>query len=291
MSGKRTTSGSSAPTSSHQPVRGDISAAVSALAHDLRSPLTALKLNAEVLRSRAREFDPADSAGLTAGLTRMRDIAKRIELLLDDHVDQVRNEPATMESRTDRTDMVSLVQQCVDEAQWAWSSHVFTVSAECSSLSGQWSRSGLSRVVANLLDNAAKYSAPESSIAVSIAQESLAAGPFAVVSVSDQGIGIPEEELDDIFNRFYRGRNVRDSLSGHGIGLSNVRQILEEHDGTISVRSALGRGTTFSVRLPLSIAVNPSRQADQPGTEPRARSPQYDTTDRGRRSSGPKRVA
>ena len=77
----------------------------------------------------------------------------------------------------------------------------------------------------------------------------------AEVAVRDHGIGIPAADLGRVFERFRRGSNVPEAIGGTGIGLASVRQIVEQHGGTVSVESREGEGSTFTIRLPLSEAV------------------------------------
>lgn len=74
---------------------------------------------------------------------------------------------------------------------------------------------------------------------------------WAVLAVQDQGLGIPAADLPQIFERFYRGKNAAGRTRGTGIGLASVRQIIEQHGGTITVVSEEGKGSIFTVRLPL----------------------------------------
>jgi signal transduction histidine kinase len=73
---------------------------------------------------------------------------------------------------------------------------------------------------------------------------------WAIVQVRDKGIGIPPGELNQVFDRFFRASNVQGHMEGAGIGLSGVRQIVEQHEGTVSVESVEGSGSIFTVRLP-----------------------------------------
>ena len=93
----------------------------------------------------------------------------------------------------------------------------------------------------NLLTNAIKYSPEGGEIVVRLAQEAAADGDWAVLSVADDGVGIPATDLERVFDRFYRGSNVAGKIDGTGIGLAAVRQIVEQHSGTISVESPGGR--------------------------------------------------
>jgi len=107
-------------------------------------------------------------------------------------------------------------------------------------------REALRRVVSNLLANSVKYTAQEEKILVSVERE----GREAVLRVTDEGAGIPEEALPHIFERFYRAESSR-SGEGSGLGLAIVRETVEALKGRIEVESAPGKGSTFTVCLPL----------------------------------------
>lgn len=115
----------------------------------------------------------------------------------------------------------------------------------------------LAEAFVNLLGNAIKYSHDGGGIALRVEED----GDEVLISIKDNGIGIPPEDLPHIFEGFYRGGDARTAAAGYGIGLAVSRQIIEAHDGTISVESELGRGSTFVIRLP---AVKPgsNRSAD-----------------------------
>jgi signal transduction histidine kinase len=105
-------------------------------------------------------------------------------------------------------------------------------------------------VLANLLDNALKYSPAGGTIRVGVSRDD---GPpeVGVLTVEDQGVGIPEADLGRIFERFQRGTNVVGEIAGTGIGLASARHIVECHGGTITAASRQRRGAMFTVRLPL----------------------------------------
>jgi len=103
------------------------------------------------------------------------------------------------------------------------------------------------RVLCNLLENAAKYSAPGQPIFLSAEQH-----PGSVsVSIADRGVGIEPLEQDLIFDKFYRGQGQRRRISGTGMGLAICRAIVEAHHGTISVTSQPGHGSVFTFSLPI----------------------------------------
>jgi signal transduction histidine kinase len=138
--------------------------------------------------------------------------------------------------------------------------HRLRVDAAADELRGLWGGRRLERAVTNLLSNATKYSPPGTEVAVTIAREDDVRGAWAVVSVRDRGIGIPAADLPHVFDRFRRGGNVG-RVPGAGVGLAGVRQIAEQHGGSVAVESREGAGSTFTLRLPL---------ADRPAHEPAA---------------------
>jgi signal transduction histidine kinase len=89
---------------------------------------------------------------------------------------------------------------------------------------------------------------------VTVGREQDAAGAWAVLTVRDQGVGIPAVDLPHIFQRFQRASNVVGRIRGTGVGLATARQLVEQHGGAIGVASQEGRGATFTVRLPLAPA-------------------------------------
>lgn len=104
----------------------------------------------------------------------------------------------------------------------------------------------LVEALVNLIGNAVKYSHLDSQVRVKAEAE----GNDILISVADTGIGIPEEDLPYIFNDFYTGKSAPKDAKGSGLGLAITRRIIEAHDGTISVESKLGMGSTFAIRLP-----------------------------------------
>ncbi|MCJ7729986.1 MAG: HAMP domain-containing histidine kinase, partial [Sedimentisphaerales bacterium] len=114
-------------------------------------------------------------------------------------------------------------------------------------------RDMISQVVINLLSNAVKYTSPGGSVEIKTEVDEIAA--VARVTVTDTGVGIPENELEHIFDKFYRVEANKEQAKGTGLGLSLVKQIVEKvHNGRVFVKSKVGQGSTFGFELPLAAA-------------------------------------
>jgi signal transduction histidine kinase len=148
-------------------------------------------------------------------------------------------------------DLVELAGQVVEEHQQSTNMHRMVFDAEVPSLIVRSDATRLERVLGNLLSNAVKYSPGGGDIRVRVAREVQAEREWAVLSVRDEGLGIPEHDLPHIFEWFRRAQNYSGRISGAGIGLASANQIVKQHDGAIDVSSAEGQGSTFTVRLPL----------------------------------------
>ncbi len=201
--------------------------------HELRTPLTSLRTNVEVLLTRGDRLSEGDKARL------LHDVVVQIEeltRLIGDLVDLARDaEPASTEPGVQLDDLVA---RAVERAQSFAPGLRFETALESQVLDGVPER--LDRAIANLLDNAAKWSPADGTVEVR-----LAAGEL---SVRDHGPGIDPDDLPHVFDRFYRARAAR-SMPGSGLGLSIVRQVVEAHGGTVTAENAEGGGARFRVRL------------------------------------------
>jgi signal transduction histidine kinase len=244
---------------------------VAAAAHDLKNPLTVVHGEAQALQQYVRRLVEQPGSGaaerLATGLTRIDHAALRTLALLNELLDTVRLQAGkTLDLVVHPTDLVALAQRVVAIYQPLTDQHRLIVQAQVPALVGQWDAFRLERVLENLLSNAVKYST-EGEISVSVWQEdhppasengraNRMGRSWAVLTVRDQGLGIPAADLPRVFRRFERGGNVAGRLPGSGIGLAGTRRIVEQHGGTISVESVEGVGSTFAVRLPLQSATS-----------------------------------
>lgn len=225
---------------------------LSSASHDLKTPLTAVRGFAQLLQRRAMRAGTLEPGQVLDGLNNIVTATNRMATLLDELLDLARlqlRRPLELNRRV--IDLVAIARRAVAEGEQLSKRHRFQFEAPIPSLYGAWDEPRLERVLANLIGNAVKYSAPGSEVRVAVTPDSTdPARPSAVLRVEDQGIGIPAADLPRIFERFHRAGNVVGRVAGSGIGLTGARQIVEQHGGTITVASQEGVGTTFTVRLP-----------------------------------------
>ena len=225
----------------------------SSVTHDLKNPLGAVKGYAQLLKRRLARTSPSPPDWLTEGLDQIQSNADRTSSLIEEVLDLVRHrEIGRLELQRSSFDLVELCRNVISIQPRAASRHELVLVPSVTELLGNWDGPRLERVVANLIDNAIKYSPEGGRVVVRIDREPWAGQPRAVISVSDEGVGIPAADLPLIFDQFQRAGNVVDRIAGSGIGLTSVRQIVEAHGGTVAVDSRQGVGSTLTVRLPLS---------------------------------------
>jgi signal transduction histidine kinase len=225
---------------------------LSALSHDLRTPITSIRGMAQVLLRRVARMENPEAARLTEGLKTIEGATGTMSAMITDLLDLARLQSGrALELQRGPVDLVALARRTADEHQRTAPGHEIRVETALPSLVGEWDAVRLERVLANLLSNAIKYSPAGGAITVRVAHDTSGAEAMAVLTVHDEGMGIPAADLPRIFERFHRAANVAGRIAGTGIGLAGSRQIVEQHGGTISVESTEGAGSTFTVRLPL----------------------------------------
>lgn len=225
---------------------------LSAAAHDLRSPLTAIKGYTQLLARTLDREQPIDGEKLRQGLTRIEDTTARMMSLINELLDATTlqlDQPLDLQQRP--TDLVTLARNVAAEQQRTTDRHRVVVKSADDDLIGEWDPDRLERVIGNLLSNAIKYTPDGGDILVRIDSRREGGTRWAELSVIDRGLGIPADDLPRVFERFHRGGNVTGEIVGAGIGLSGSKQIVEQHGGTITVASQEGEGATFTIRLPL----------------------------------------
>ncbi|WP_374011311.1 ATP-binding protein [Massilia sp. Se16.2.3] len=217
------------------------------LAHELRNPLAPIRTGLDLMRLRPDNV---------AAVAKVRDMMERqtnhLVHLVNDLLDLARVQSGKVELKKTRVALQDVIRAAVETAVPLIDEkrHRFTLDMPETPVELDADANRLAQVVGNLLTNAAKYTPGGGSIALSVRSED----GSAVVSVSDNGIGIPPEALPTLFEMFNQGRHGMDyAQGGLGIGLNLVKRLTQKHGGTVSVVSeGPNRGSTFTLRLPLA---------------------------------------
>jgi two-component system sensor histidine kinase MprB len=221
---ERSTQALEASTSAQRQLVADAS-------HELRTPVTTLRTNLEVLRS--RELPAAERERLLEEIEHQID---ELTVLMTDLIDLARGDEREPDAEEVRLD--TLVAEAVDRARRHAPGVVFETELAPSVVAAVPDR--LDRAVSNLLDNAVKWSPDAGPVEVRVAD--------GEVSVRDHGPGIAPSDLPHVFDRFYRGGDAR-HRPGSGLGLAIVRQVAEAHGGSVAAEAPSGGGTRLRLRL------------------------------------------
>jgi len=219
---------------------------VSTISHEFKSPLTSIRQLAEMLQagrvpSEGRRQKYYDT---------LLEQSERLSFLVDNVLNFAKMEEGRIEFEFERIDIGNLLQEIVSTIQDRVRHGGFRIQIEIEKslplimVDG----SAISQAVTNLIDNAIKFSGETKRVVVQSFMES----QYLVISVKDFGVGIKKEEIDKVFDRFYRGGDeLTRTVKGSGLGLTFVKQIVEAHHGTVHVESEHGQGSTFKIRLPI----------------------------------------
>lgn len=211
---------------------------VSDASHELKTPLSIIKSYAELLKRRGK----ANPELITESIDVIEQEAERMQLLVNQLLDLAKNKQAFPHEPIDLVPLVKKVHRIFADA---YDRKIHLDIAEKSVLI-KGNEKQIEQVVYILLSNAIKYSEKEIALHLYVKQQ------FAVLDVIDKGIGIPEEEQKRIFDRFYRVDKARSrQTGGTGLGLAIANEIVKHHGGTIEVVSEIGKGSTFTVNIPM----------------------------------------
>ncbi|MGH2515345.1 MAG: ATP-binding protein, partial [Ktedonobacterales bacterium] len=250
---------------------------LSVASHELRQPLTVIQGQAQMLKRHLRKMasgdarKPLTSEALQAVADGVEAQTIRLNLLVSDLLDMSRIQAGQLKLDPAPTRLVALVKRVVESQRQTTLEHEFRTTVDLfpgeNELLGIWDSQRIEQILLNLLSNAVKYSPRGGRVGVRIARAPTGSGgparqgkprrvegPAALVAITDEGIGIPEDALAHLFERFYRARNTG-GIQGTGLGLYICRQLAWAHRGDLWVESSgIGSGSTFNLVLPLSQA-------------------------------------
>ena len=223
---------------------------LSIASHELKTPLTPLSLRLATLERRLERGENLDPSVLRHA----RHQLTRLTGLINDLLDASRIEAGRLALHPEATRFDLLVEHTLASMDGQRGNHTFDFERPSEPISVHGDTYRLEQVLSNLLENALKYSPDGGTIRVRLSLSD----DVAVLSVTDPGIGIPEDQQQQLFDRYFRARNASTrSYGGLGLGLYISRDIVERHGGRIWVESESGQGSTFYVALPTLSASRP----------------------------------
>ena len=212
-------------------------------AHELHTPLTALQTNMELAR------DEETASARTMYLSRAQEQSQRLEALVKSLLDLSRIESVQSNHAVALLDLKELASEISEPfaSRAEQSDRLLTLDLPEEKMMVNGSEMQIKQVLANLLENALKFTPENGSILLTLRRLEA----HALLTISDTGIGIAPEDLPHMFERFHRGRNASE-YAGNGLGLAIVKAIVESHSGSVEAQSkGIGKGSTFSVKLPI----------------------------------------
>ena len=221
--------------------------------HELRSPISVIRTTAELALRQGRT-----DQDLREDMKEIHDEAKRLTELIEDLLTLARADAGTDAAPMSDVDLVSLAGEVCDQHRLLANGRTLDLQLETASATVQGHEPSLRRLLIILLDNAVQHTPVGASIRVTVQGHN----EHLMVSVADTGEGIPAEELDRVFDRFYRFDPARNrAKGGSGLGLSIAKWITDSHAGGITVSSEVGKGSIFRVRLPRRQKARPAEAA------------------------------
>lgn len=234
---------------------------LSIASHELRTPLTALNLQLQGIKLLMERNPAAWNPERTGGaIGRALESAERLSQLVDTLLDVSRISAGRIELKLSTFDLATAVREAIERLaelirQASCEVHIHAPEA----IEGRWDRLRVEQALMNLISNACKY-APNSRIDIRVERD----GERARLSVTDTGPGIAPENLEQIFVRFERAVSSQ-HYGGLGLGLFVTRQIAEAHGGRVWVESTVGKGSTFTIELPVVTAADSAQNGDEVG--------------------------
>jgi two-component system sensor histidine kinase SenX3 len=226
---------------------------VANISHELKTPIGALSILSEAVLEASN-----DPQAITKFASRMQTEAKRLSDLVQEIINLSRLQDDDPLKNGKSFDLAEVISEAVDQSRLHAEKRQIVLAYESfeeARINGD--RNQVTMAVQNLIENAINYSPDKTRVAITLKNND----GLAEISVSDQGIGIPEKDLERIFERFYRVDPARSrQTGGTGLGLSIVKHIATNHGGDVSLWSVEGAGSTFTIRFPLVVSNSPINQ-------------------------------
>jgi signal transduction histidine kinase len=215
------------------------------MSHDLKTPLARIQGMVDVIQRDEHAVSQTQEEALQSIKSSTQDLLKFIDTILN----YTKIESQGVELHLESRDLNQVLKEVLKKFEFMARSRRIELVLEFEPLfSISLDPELIKQVLGNLIENAIKYSPEGSKILISTEE----ADQFVVVQIADQGKGIPEDELANIFTKFYRSKEAKvSSVKGSGLGLYLAKYFVELHRGTIHVESAVNVGSTFTIKLPV----------------------------------------
>ncbi|WP_135076404.1 PAS domain-containing sensor histidine kinase [Terasakiella sp. SH-1] len=224
---------------------------ISVISHEFRTPLTVIDGGAQNIKLFLERGNAEKAA---SRVEKIRSGVSRLNGMIDEILLSSKLESGTFEMVPSYVDFAQIVNDKCEAMRDAYRDHKIICDASSVHQSIWAHNDSIEKIVENLLSNALKYSPQADRIEVSLKEE----GQFAVLKIQDFGVGIPKDDLDNLFKRYFRAKTAR-GIKGTGIGLNLVKTLVDWHKGHVDVESVEGEGTCFTISLPFySKDINPS---------------------------------
>lgn len=216
------------------------------VSHELRTPLTLILAPLEELMKK-----PLADKGITKKLDLMMINAKRLYNLVDQLFEFKKTEMGTRQLKVVKSDIVSFIHEVYTSFKPLSEKNniSYTYHSTAAKLSFYFDKDAMEKILFNLLSNAFKYTNTNHKISINLLIEN----EFVVIKISDTGVGIEKEDLSKVFDRFYQVNN-REMNLGSGVGLAFTKRLVELHHGQILVESEPGKGSIFTISIPMADA-------------------------------------
>ncbi len=218
---------------------------ISSVAHEINTPLTSILGYAELIQTAGDVFSAEKKSGFVDDII---ENAENLVRIIDDLLDIARFEQGCgVELNKTAGSPEALIEKVVRRFSDQKDPHRFELElAKGDNLQTVFDPLRIRQVLENIISNAVKYSPADSTVTIRTRRDEAR----LCITVADQGAGMSEEQLARVFDKFYRGDMANTGVRGLGLGMSIVKQIIEQHDGSIQIKSVPGRGTTVEVTLP-----------------------------------------